>query len=211
LRAALKQSKREAEQAAAELRAIKDDLNRRILASEQRIDALTSENLRAAAEIQAEREAYARALADGREEAHTIAMQRDEALAQVEAERAIRARELEEALREKAAEMEAASKEIAALERELESTRTDRETVARQRDELNRRIGHITEEQTRLLDNLRESTLSDHPQRSIRPPAPKTHVVEMTDSDLVPATPQRIVNLPPARPAPIAPPKVGRL
>ena len=180
------------------------------------------------AQTGAERDALARVLAGAESESRQIAIARDEALAKAEAERAHHAQELADALAKaeaerarlaqeltaelgnRTAEIESARSAIAALEREKAEAKAAHEVAARQRDEFARRIARITGEQKRLLEDLADTQAPEGGQPSVRPsskPA-KTHIVEMSNADILPPQRDRVINLPPARPAPIAPPKV---
>jgi colicin import membrane protein/SWI/SNF-related matrix-associated actin-dependent regulator 1 of chromatin subfamily A len=201
MRDALETAHHEAEQWRMKFSAAQDDFMRRLVALEEKITAVSADRQRVVAEAEAARAAHARELAAAAEEARRAAAAREEAAAKAEAERALHVQEI-------ARELEEARNDITALERENAAAKAAREAIARQRDDLARRIARITDEQKRILDDLAEPEASEPGQRSVRPAVVKPHIVELSDSDLLPSQRERVINLPPARPAPIAPPKV---
>ena len=192
MRSALDGARRENEQVKHRLSASSEDFKRQVAALEQKVSALNAEKQSMAAQLQTDRDASQKAIAAAAEESRAVAMQRNAAIAQLEAESA---RQIEE---------------LAAVEREFANARTDRESLVRQRDELSRRINRITDEHKRLLDDLSDPGETDVPQRSLRPPPVRPHVIEVPDTNLFRPESERVINLPPARPVNVAPPKVRK-
>ena len=222
LRDALESSLRETGELRAKADAAAEDFRMRLLALESHVDAVSSERHR----LEDERDANARAHAAAQEEAGKIAAARDESLAKAEAERARHAHELAQAevervrlaqelaeeQRKKADELDSARIAIATLERENAEAKAAHDAAARQRDELARRLTRIADEQKRLIENFADPQTADPVQRSVRPATiVKQHVVEMTDADILPPQRDRPINLPPARPMHVTPPKVRTL
>ena len=193
VQSALESERRENEEHKQRLAALQDDFQHRIRVIEEQLVAASTEKQSVAAQLHSEQEARSKAVAAAAEERQALSQQRDVAVSQLEAERTRR------------------TEELAAVTRELEKTISDREQLARQRDELSRRIGRITDEHKRLLDDMSDTPEIDARQRSVRAPEVKPQIVDATDSISFPPEAERTVNLPPARPASVPPPKVRTL
>ena len=201
---ALESARREAVQMRAQSDAAAEDFRLRLLALEAHVDAVSNERHR----VEDERDAHARTSAAAEERARQAAAARDEVLAKVEDERARLAQEFAGELRKKADELDSARDAIDSLERENAEAKAGRDAAVRQRDELARRITRITDEQKRLLDGLADPETFDPGPRSVRAATVKPNIVEMSDADILPPLRERVITLPPARPVPVAPPKV---
>jgi chromosome segregation ATPase len=93
--------------------------------------------------------------------------------------------------------------ELAGLHRELANSRLERDNLARQRDELLRRLSRTTEE-PRVLDEPGPA----HDRHEQLSPTPTVIEVE---PEVFTQEPERAVNLPRIRPVPVPPPRVGNM
>ena len=205
MREALEAARRETAQLQAKENAAAEDFGKRLRSLEDHAAAVAAERQRA----ETERDSLAKAFADAVEDAKKAAHAHGEALANAEAGRTRQARELADAIRKKSDELESARAIIAVLERENAEGRTAHETTSRHRDEIAHRMTRVTDEHKRLLDELATSGPSESAPRSVLPAPAKPHnLVEMSEAEILPPQRERTINLQPARPVPVAPPKV---
>jgi chromosome segregation ATPase len=137
------------------------------------------------------------ALEDVRQEAGQLRQKiaaREEALAKAEAERARHADNVAEELRKKSEDLEEARKVIALLERESSERKAALDDLSKQRDEPAQRFA--------------ASEAAVAPQRPAHPPVVKPHIAELPAADFLPVQMEHGIKLQPARPVPVAPPKV---
>lgn len=92
---------------------------------------------------------------------------------------------------------------------ELSALRSERDILAQQRDELLRRINHITEEHKRLMESL-----STDPRVLPKPGGdeePPMNVIEVPLPEVLPPEPGAGIKVPKARPVAVPPPKIRTL
>lgn len=104
---------------------------------------------------------------------------------------------------------ELSSRECEKRGSELSALQSERDVLAQQRDELLRRINHITEEHKRLMESL-----STDPRVLPKPGGdeePPMNVIEVPLPEVLPPEPGAGVKVPKARPVAVPPPKIRTL